>query len=655
MNKSSAQFNDMKKNPSALEACYTSGDTPAHLHRLQPTNEDNKGNNSAENHVDKKSMQGCSLSAYADFKKLPLPFLETLGLEDGKGNKQNALRIPYFNEDKIERAVKYRTSLTKTGANRFRWKQGSKACLYGLWLLDKEADSVILVEGESDAQTLWYQNFNALGLPGPSSWREERDASHFDGIPVIYLVVKPDKSDKAIEKWLSKSAIRDRVRLINLKDNKDPSELYRLDSVNFKAKMQVALNESVAWSDIEIRRKKKRAAEAWEECQDLAECPSIMDKFASLLSSCGLAGEENAAKILYLALVSRLFAKPVSVVVAGPSSGGKSYLVGTVLKFFPEEYYLERTAMSEKNLAYTNESLSHKVLVLYEAAGLSGSFASYLLRSLLSEGRIKYEFVDKTDEGLQSRLIEKEGPTGLIMTTTAVWLHPENETRLLTVTVNDSREQTRNVLAALASQKNDKQIDFASWQWLQIWLACKNHVKVNVPYASALAELTTPLAVRLRRDFEMLLNFIKAHALLHSASRSEDESGNIMATMEDYKVALSLVGGLIGQTLEASTPESIKKTVEAVTCLIEKSEEYPTHYVTVSQVAEHLKLDRSAASRRLQTARRCGFVKLLEENMRSKKNKYVLGDQLPEDIEIFPSPEKLKSVYDSQQAVDKLA
>ena len=66
--------------------------------------------------------------------------------------------------------------------------------------------------------------------------------------------------------------------------------------------------------------------------------------------------------------------------------------------------------------------------MLYEAAGL-GEDASYLVRSLLSEGKIRYETVGKTENGFQAYLIEREGPTGLLLTTTALNLHPENETR----------------------------------------------------------------------------------------------------------------------------------------------------------------------------------------------------------------------------------
>src|SRR5206468_1582008 len=108
-----------------------------------------------------------------------------------------------------------------------------------------------------------------------------------------------------------------------------------------------------------------------------------------------------------------------------------SFLVETVTSFFPADAFYELTAMSEHALAYGTEPLSHRFLILYEAAGLEGDFATYLVRSLLSEGRLRYETVEKTANGLEPRLIEREGPTGLITTTTKVALHPENETRLL--------------------------------------------------------------------------------------------------------------------------------------------------------------------------------------------------------------------------------
>ena len=50
------------------------------------------------------------------------------------------------------------------------------------------------------------------------------------------------------------------------------------------------------------------------------------------------------------------------------------------------------------------------------------------------------------------RLIEREGPTGLIVTTTSLRLHPENETRMLSLTITDTRDQTAAVFRALAQE-----------------------------------------------------------------------------------------------------------------------------------------------------------------------------------------------------------
>lgn len=46
-----------------------------------------------------------------------------------------------------------------------------------------------------------------------------------------------------------------------------------------------------------------------------------------------------------------------------------------------------------------------------------------------------------------------------------------------------------------------------------------------MPFADAVAELANPAAIRLRRDFQAVLSLIKAHALLHQATRPRDERG----------------------------------------------------------------------------------------------------------------------------------
>src|SRR5262249_25620978 len=155
------------------------------------------------------------------------------------------------------------------------------------------------------------------------------------------------------------------------------------------------------------------------------------------VASHGLVGEQVNAQLLYLALTSRRFERPVSTVVKGASSSGKSELLNKVLRFFPGSAYLLLTAMSEKWLVHDTEELRHPFPVLSEAAGWTGPFATYALRSLLSEACIRYGTVEPDVTGkFDGRRIERGGPTGLIVTTTALGLHPENETRLLSLFVD---------------------------------------------------------------------------------------------------------------------------------------------------------------------------------------------------------------------------
>jgi hypothetical protein len=189
--------------------------------------------------------------------------------------------------------------------------------------------------------------------------------------------------------------------------------------------------------------------------RSLAAAPRILERLGEDLRKAGLVGEERAAKLLYLVLTSRLLNRPISAVVKAPSAAGKSYLVETILRFFPGSAFHTMTGMSERALVYSEEPLAHRVLVIYEAAGMAtDGFAPYFLRTLLSEGHIRYETVETPKQGKPKGVVlEREGPTGTILTTTRVKLDPELETRLLSIPVSDSAKQTKAVMYALADER----------------------------------------------------------------------------------------------------------------------------------------------------------------------------------------------------------
>ena len=583
----------------------------------------------------------CTLETYAEAKALPAVFLKQLGLSTISYMGRKAVRMPYLTEDGQESAVRLRLALEKSSEsdNRFRWRKGSKPMLYGLWRMERvrEASYVVLVEGESDCHTLWHHGIEALGVPGASNWKGEW-ASHLEGIEKVYAVVEPDAGGEAFrEKLTATPALRDRLRLVELDDAKDVSELHLSDPERFKERLRAAFGRAALWADLEKADAEARAQETWKACEDLAREDRILDRFAEELARSGVAGEARAAKLLYLALTSRLLDRIVSVAVKGPSSGGKTYLVERILSFFPKSAYYALTAMSERTLAYSEEPIRHRFLVIYEADGMASDFATYLMRSLLSEGRVRYETVESTPQGIRPRLIEREGPTGLIITTTAVKLHPENETRLLSLTVTDTRDQTRGVIRALA-KRNKHETDLAPWLALQEWLSSPEAGRqVEIPYAEDLAELVPPVAVRLRRDFGAVLNLVRAHAVLHQASREKDEEGHVVADLDDYAAIRELVADLISEGVEATVPKTVRETVEAAKRLLDDSESEP---ITTAAVAGELKLDKSAALRRVKTAIDRGHLKNLEDR-RGRPARIILGEPIAGEVELLPSVERL--------------
>jgi biotin operon repressor len=86
-------------------------------------------------------------------------------------------------------------------------------------------------------------------------------------------------------------------------------------------------------------------------------------------------------------------------------------------------------------------------------------------------------------------------------------------------------------------------------------------------------------------------------------------------------------------------PKTVRETVEAVKRLRQASGGEP---VSVVELARELKLDRSAVSRRVRNAKDRGYLRDLEENPR-KPSRLVLGDDLPDDVQILPKPEDVRA------------
>jgi hypothetical protein len=382
----------------------------------------------------------------------------------------------------------------------------------------------------------------------------------------------------------------------------------------------------------------------------------ILDKFTEAVRKLGVVGERATAATTYLVLTSRLLDQQASLAVKGHSASGKSFTVEQTIRFFLPEAVLVMTAMSQRALVYSTEEYAHRTLVIYEATalreGVEEDLTSYFIRSLLSEGRIAYPVTVRDETGnFTTRTIIKEGPTNLVVTTTKAEIHAENETRALSITTDDSRDQTARVLAALADE-TEHGVDLDEWIQLQRWLAAAEH-RVTIPYAATLAKLVPPVAVRLRRDFGTVLALIRAHAVLHQQSRKRDPASRIIADLDDYEQVRKLVGDIVAEGVAATVSPTIRETVEVVRILTTSQGpgDRPPHPdgVTAQHAAAELGLDRSAAWRRLYAAASAGYV-YNAEHRRGKPGRWKPGEPLPVAVAVLPVADDLAAAIESESA-----
>jgi hypothetical protein len=195
--------------------------------------------------------------------------------------------------------------------------------------------------------------------------------------------------------------------------------------------------------------------------------PYLFSEIAVDIQALGIAGEVRNSLVLYVVAASRLLppmATPSETIhalgaaIMSVSASGKSVLMNTVASLSPPEALVMGTDFTPNALYYFPEDgLRHRLLCVAErrhaAAGQEEEAlnATLQFREMLSSGRIDKHVPIKTDAGLETVTVKREGPISYIETTTQVDIDEEDKTRLLVLHVDETPEQTERVHAMQAA------------------------------------------------------------------------------------------------------------------------------------------------------------------------------------------------------------
>ena len=195
----------------------------------------------------------CTLEAYARAKALPIKFLQGHGLStvpNPYDTARQALSIPYRTRDGDVHRCRLRSGLYKSDDGpdrRMLWDKQPEnhgTCLYGLDRMPGPGQYIILVEGESDAMTLWHHRYSALGVPGATNYKPNRDDPLLADRDVIVIMEK-DEGGKALLRKLSASVHRGRIRVAVLEHFKDVSDMHVTCPKRFPDRFEKALEQAV--------------------------------------------------------------------------------------------------------------------------------------------------------------------------------------------------------------------------------------------------------------------------------------------------------------------------------------------------------------------------------------------------------------------------
>jgi hypothetical protein len=308
-------------------------------------------------------------------------------------------------------------------------------------------------------------------------------------------------------------------------------------------------------------------------------------RVAQRIGHMGIIGEMRNRLVLFLAGLTKDFAKPVSVLEKGASSTGKSELVKTVIALFPPECVLKRASLSSKAPVHGADELSGKILYIVEYRGAKD--ALYLTRLLQSEAEIIHEFATVVGSDRGTTVVSRRGSPVVMTTTTNERVFEDDETRFLSIQADDSPEQTHKVILAHFTPVPVRHDGIELPMWHEaVRILGKKVPRFRLPdWFTVLADEIPSEEPRARRDAVRFLSLLKAVALCrsHSDGRIKERSSEIEVRFADYCVAHHILSRAFSSTFAGVHPQVLK-----LAKIVRKLKKKFGRPVSVKEVAQSL-------------------------------------------------------------------
>lgn len=265
-------------------------------------------------------------------------------------------------------------------------------------------------------------------------------------------------------------------------------------------------------------------------------------------------GEERSSLTLFLNCVGALNDIQTINTLKGSSSAGKTAVANMVTGLFRTKKVgdLSPTALKHGD---------HDYHILYMQESIDDDFENKHYRLISDDdGGFIAETTIKDNETGEFSVQKDEIPARTLVTTsTTVEIHNEFGTRSFIIPLDESREQTKNIIQHIFKESSRKLEEITGKKTfgekyvnLKKSLSLLEPFEVIIPYEELLTEVFPSVNLRARRDSKKLVQLIKCSAFLYQYQRPKTTINGhkiLIATIQDLYNVLTIAGPILESTL----------------------------------------------------------------------------------------------------------
>lgn len=395
-------------------------------------------------------------------------------------------------------------------------------------------------------------------------------------------------------------------------------------------------------SSKKVSRKEIRRAKA--EARRLLRSPNFFNMFLETVKRAGLVGEEKNALVVLIVAVSRLLEWPLNLFIKASSAAGKNFLAKIVLGLMPMSTKKELSSFSDKALDYSGDDFRHRVMFVQELNKKAGNV--HPIRLLISEKKITRKVTERSGRGWVTTEYVTRGPVASISTSTRPLLEIDDETRHLSITLDESEEQSERITRAYGTtgtglSSHERRV----WRMVHRLLE-QRLTDIRLPrWWDAVAKGVFKKDLRVRRYYPNFVEAARTVGLIRSFQTDTDPAAAVILTFEDYAIAALIFDEVFVDSLHRRDG-AVFETRQIVDRL---SRQEKKRAVRARDLAAEMHISRDRAYGLLRDAMEAGTIQRANEPERSNVKLYMPKPRprfVPDPEELFQQltqlPEKVQ-------------